>query len=131
QGTYETQETSTSIRYSNVSPIAHLPNSQFSLHKVTPYIAAKSGRGSRKVNVLLIVLEVHGPDTILVKKGSVCKLTAWSDTADGRDGFFRAKRGHIVYFESTLHGDWETGSIVILTASLYNRPFTDLSTQRQ
>ncbi|KAF8557541.1 hypothetical protein OG21DRAFT_1482208 [Imleria badia] len=80
-GIYETQETGTSIEYSNVSSIAHFPNFQFSLHKITPlsslYIAAKSDRRSRKVNILLAAFEVHGPDTILVKKGSVCKLTAW------------------------------------------------------
>ncbi|KAF8551887.1 hypothetical protein OG21DRAFT_1512208, partial [Imleria badia] len=62
------------------------PNFQFSMRKVTYvsslYIAAKSKRGSRRVNVLLAALEVHGPDTILMKKGSDCKLTTFRDIAD-------------------------------------------------
>lgn len=128
RGTYDTQETGTSIEYSDASSIARFPNFQFSLHKITPlsslYLAAKSGRGSRKVNVLLAVLEVQGPDTVRVKKGpdvghdvsilklilgddqgSVCKLTAWRDTADTWGGLGPSPglaRGDIVYFESML-----------------------------
>ncbi|KAF8127691.1 hypothetical protein EV363DRAFT_1344384 [Boletus edulis] len=128
QGTYETQETGTSVEYSDASCIARFPSFQFSLHKVTPlsslYTTAKSGRGSRKVNTLLAVLEVQGPDAIHVKRGfdagqqvsilkliltddqgSVCKLTAWRDTADTWGGLGPSpglKRGDIVYFESTL-----------------------------
>ncbi|KAH0826862.1 hypothetical protein J3R83DRAFT_4400 [Lanmaoa asiatica] len=126
--TFETQQTGSSIEYSDASSIARFPNFQFSLHKVTPlsalYIAAKSGRGSRKLNVLLAAFEVQGPDTVRVKKGpdagqevsilklilgddqgSVCKLTAWRDTADAWGGlgpFPGLKRGDILYFESTL-----------------------------
>ncbi|KAF8439934.1 hypothetical protein L210DRAFT_3541217 [Boletus edulis BED1] len=128
QGTYETQETGSSVEYSDASCIARFPSFQFSLHKVTPlsslYTTAKSGRGSRKVNTLLAVLEVQGPDAIHVKRGfdagqqvsilkliltddqgSVCKLTAWRDTADTWGGLGPSpglKRGDIVYFESTL-----------------------------
>ena len=127
QATYETQETGSSIEYSDTSSIARFPNFQFSLHKVTLLsslcAAAKSGKGSRKVNVLLAALEVQGPDTVRVKKGfdagqevsilklvladeqgSVCKLTAWRDVADAWGGFGHfpgLKRGDIVYFEST------------------------------
>lgn len=74
--------------------------------------------------MLLAALEVQGPDTIRVKKGSdagqevsvlkliladdqgsVCKLTAWRDTADAWGGLGASpvlKRGDIAYFESTL-----------------------------
>ncbi|KAF8547910.1 hypothetical protein OG21DRAFT_1479362 [Imleria badia] len=132
QRTYETLETGTSIEYSDASSIA----SPRPLHKVTLlsslYIAAKSGRGSRKVNILLADLEVHGPDAILVKKCSVCKLIAWRDIADAWDGLGPSpglKRGDIVYFESTfslpnLMATWETGSIIRFTSSPYNRPIT-------
>ncbi|KAF8552453.1 hypothetical protein OG21DRAFT_121730 [Imleria badia] len=151
QGPYETQETGSSIEYSDASSIARFPNFQFSLHKVTPlsslYNAAKSGKGSRKVNMLLAALEVQGPDTIRVKKGSdagqevsilkliladgqgsVCKLTAWRDIADAWGGLGHSPgltRGDIVYFEN-LMATWETGSTITLTASAYNRPITDI-----
>ena len=127
RGTYETQETGTSVEYSDAASIARFPNFQFSLHQVTSlssfYLAAKSGKGSRKVNVLLAALEVQGPDTVRVKKGadagqevsilklilgddqgSVSKLTAWRDTADAWGGFGASPgvtRGDILYFEST------------------------------
>ncbi|KIJ59715.1 hypothetical protein HYDPIDRAFT_140324 [Hydnomerulius pinastri MD-312] len=126
QGTYETQE-SASFDFSDASSIARFPNFQFSLHKVTSlsslYTAAKSGKGSRKVNVLLAALEVEGPDTIRIKKGfdagkdvailkmilgdeegSICKLTAWREIAEAWGGFGPApglKRGDILYLEST------------------------------
>jgi len=128
QGTYQTQETGTSFEYSDASSIARFPNFQFSLHKLTPlsslYAAAKSGRGSRKVNMLLAALEVQGPDTVRVKQGpdagqqvsilklilgddqgSVCKMTAWRDTADAWAGLGPSPgltRGDVLYFESTL-----------------------------
>ncbi|KAG8218042.1 hypothetical protein J3R82DRAFT_6255 [Butyriboletus roseoflavus] len=152
-------------------PSARFPNFQFSLHKVTPLsslcIAAKSGSGSRKVNMLLAALEVQGPDTVRVKKGpdagreisilklvlgdeqgSVCKLTAWRDTADAWGGVGPSpglKRGDILYFESTflfhafslqitcshtrlidLMATWEAGNTVTLTASPYIRPSTQI-----
>ncbi|KAG8219118.1 hypothetical protein J3R82DRAFT_5020 [Butyriboletus roseoflavus] len=171
RGTYETQDTSSSVEYSDASSITRFPNFQFSLHKVTPLsslcIAAKSGSGSRKVNMLLAALEVQGPDTVRVKKGpdagreisilklvlgdeqgSVCKLTAWRDTADAWGGVGPSpglKRGDILYFESTflfhafslqitcshtrlidLMATWEAGNTVTLTASPYIRPSTQI-----
>lgn len=128
QGTYQTEETGTSFGYSDASSITRFPNFQFSLHKLTPLsslcAAAKSGRGSRKVNMLLAALEVQGPDSVRAKKGSdagqqvsilklilgddqgsVCKMTAWRDTADAWAGLGPSpglKRGDILYFESTL-----------------------------
>ncbi|KAF5390790.1 hypothetical protein D9757_004430 [Collybiopsis confluens] len=81
------------------------------------------GYGSNKVNVLLVVLEVDGPDTIRTKKGldagqeisilkmilgdedgSVCKLTAWRETADAWGGSgpkdVAAKRGDVVLIQN-------------------------------
>ncbi|KAF9220113.1 hypothetical protein BS17DRAFT_354197 [Gyrodon lividus] len=150
QATYETQET-TSFDYSDASSIARFPNFQFSLHKVTSlsslYVAAKSGKGSRKVNVLLAALEVEGPDTIRIKKGidagkdvailkmilgdeegSMCKLTAWRETAEAWGGFGPSpglKRGDILYLESVT-ANWEAGSSITLTASPYNKPNTEI-----
>ncbi|KIJ16611.1 hypothetical protein PAXINDRAFT_162335 [Paxillus involutus ATCC 200175] len=156
QGTYETQET-TSLDYSDASSIARFPNFQFSLHKVTPlsslYVAARLGKGSRKVNVLLAALEVEGPDSIRIKKGVdagkevsilkmilgdeeglICKLTAWREIAEAWGGFGPSpglKRGDILYLESTLFppdvmANWETESSVTLTASPYNKPSTEI-----
>ncbi|KAI9567209.1 hypothetical protein HD554DRAFT_2205633 [Boletus coccyginus] len=157
QGTYQTEETGTSFEYSDASSIARFPNFQFSLHKLTPLsslcAAAKSGRGSRKVNMLLAALEVQGPDSVRVKKGSdagqqvsilklilgddqgsVCKMTAWRDTADAWARLGPSpglKRGDILYFESTLSfpylmAAWEPGSTITLTASPHNRPVTEI-----
>jgi len=145
RGTYETQET-VSYAYSDedASTIGKFPNFQFSLHAVTslsslgnaskplsihdPYPRQQGAGGFRKVNILVAVLEVEGPDTIKVKKGLdagkevsilkmilgdeegyVCRLTAWRDTAElwggygsGSDPPPAMKRGDIVHFESEL-----------------------------
>ncbi|KAG9313276.1 hypothetical protein JVU11DRAFT_5580 [Chiua virens] len=157
RGTYETQETGSSIEYSDASSIARFPNFQFSLHKVTPlsslYQAAKSGRGSRKVNVLLAALEVQGPDSVRVKKGPdagkevsvlklilgdeqcfVCKLTAWRDTAEAWGGFGPSpalKRGDILYFESTLSFRFFPESHVLIHVCLMtDRPHGGLGNRR-
>ncbi|KAH7889173.1 hypothetical protein F5I97DRAFT_1940613 [Phlebopus sp. FC_14] len=153
-GTYETQET-VSYAYSDASSIARFPNFQFSLHKITSlsslYVAAKSSKGSRKVNLLLAALEVEGPDTIRIKKGidagkevailkmilgdgegSICRLTAWRDTAETWGGGYGRtpplKRGDILYLESTFffHESHRPGSSITLTASPYNKPTTEI-----
>ena len=146
RGTYETQET-VSYAYSDedASTIGRFPNFQFSLHAVTSlsslcnaskpltnhdsYPRQQGAGGSRKVNILVAVLEVEGPDTIKVKKGldagkevsilkmilgdeegCVCRLTAWRDTAElwggygsGPDPPPAMKRGDVVHFESESH----------------------------
>ncbi|KAG6331044.1 hypothetical protein ID866_8044 [Astraeus odoratus] len=138
-GTYETQGTASyaySDDASSSSAIAHFPNFQFSLHTITSlssiFDAAKSfarQQGSarlRRVNILVVILETEGPDTIKLKngqdagkevsifkmilgdeEGSVCRLTAWRDTADVWGGYGAGpdpppamKRGDVVYFES-------------------------------
>ncbi|EGN95781.1 hypothetical protein SERLA73DRAFT_76843 [Serpula lacrymans var. lacrymans S7.3] len=123
-GTYETQETD-SCDYSDASSIARFPSFQFSLHTVISlsslHAYSKAGKGSQKVCVLLAVLEVEGPDTIRIKKGSdagkevsilkilfgdedgnVCKLTAWREIAEtwGGNGTAPAlKRGDVAYIK--------------------------------
>ncbi|KAJ4470574.1 hypothetical protein C8J55DRAFT_563903 [Lentinula edodes] len=124
--TQETQE-SQSLNYSDSSSIARFPKFHFNLHSITSLAAIrKSGKtesGSTKVNVLLAVLEVEGPDTIRTKKGpdagkeisilkmilgdedgSLSKLTAWRETADVWGGSgpkdVAAKRGDVVLIEN-------------------------------
>jgi hypothetical protein len=88
-------------------------------------VSTKDGlRGSVKVNLLLAILEVEGPDFIRIKKGAdagkevgilklimgdeggnVCKLTAWRNIAEEWGGLGEGdgvKRGDIVHIESQL-----------------------------
>ncbi|TFY69873.1 hypothetical protein EVG20_g2977 [Dentipellis fragilis] len=121
QETQETQE-GTSYNYSDASSIARFPDFQFTLHALTDLSMLKDTRGSRKVSLLLAVLEVEGPDSIRLKKGAdadkeiyvfktilgneagvVCKLTAWREVAETWGGIGQStgiKRGDVVYFES-------------------------------
>ncbi|KAK0463745.1 uncharacterized protein EV420DRAFT_1729152 [Desarmillaria tabescens] len=116
----ETQETQES-HYSDTSSIARFPTFHFNPHTLVTLNGLRSG-GSRKMNFLLAVLEVDGPDTIRIKKGpdagkeisilkmilgddegNICKLTAWRDVADiwgGMTGSVRVKRGDIVFLEN-------------------------------
>lgn len=86
------------------------------------YTKINKGKLTCKVNLLLAVLEVDGPDTIKIKtgadagkevsilkmilgdeEGEVCKLTAWRDVAEewsGCGNAVGAKMGDIVYLES-------------------------------
>lgn len=112
---------------SDASSIGRFPSFHFNLHSLTSLSqlagpAGKSFKGSRKVNVLLAVLEVEGPDVIRIKKGAdagkqvgifkmilgdeesnVCKLTAWREVAEEWGGLGKGvatKRGDIVHIES-------------------------------
>jgi hypothetical protein len=83
-------------------------------------------KGTLKVNVLMAVLEVDGPNTITIKKGretgkqvsllkmilgeedgNVCKLTAWREVAElwgnGNDNQPPIRRGDVVWFQSRLN----------------------------
>ncbi|KAF9066686.1 hypothetical protein BDP27DRAFT_1449570 [Rhodocollybia butyracea] len=69
--TQETQE-SQSMNYSDSSSIARFPNFHFNLHSLTSLATIRKSNKpefNNKVNVLLAVLEVEGPDTIRTKKG--------------------------------------------------------------
>lgn len=105
----ETQETG-SYDYSDASSINRFPSFHFNLHQLTPLshlpaLFTSDRELSRKVTLLVAVLEVEGPDTIRIKKGvnagnevsilkliigdeegAVCKLTAWRDVADAWGG---------------------------------------------
>ena len=110
--------------YSDASSIARFPTFHFNLHTLTSLspLSETKFRGSIKVNVLLVVLEMEGPDTIRIKKGPeagkeisilkmilgdeegiACKLTAWREVAEewgGSGKTVAAKRGDIVHIES-------------------------------
>jgi len=112
--------------YSDASSIARFPSFHFNLHALTSLtrLLNTGFKGSKKVDMLLAVLEVEGPDTIRIKKGAnagnqvsifkmvlsddegtVCKLTAWREIADEWGGNGKgeaAKRGDIVHIESTF-----------------------------
>ena len=124
----ETQETA-SYEYSDTSSIGRFPHFSFNLHTLRLVKAlvemAKSSRtkGTLKVNVLMAVLEVEGPDVVTIRKGkdagnqvsilkvilgdedgNVLKLTAWRDAAEtwgiGTDAQPPIRRGDIVLFQS-------------------------------
>ncbi|KAA1478393.1 hypothetical protein DENSPDRAFT_788085 [Dentipellis sp. KUC8613] len=137
QETQETQE-GTSYNYSDASSIARFPDFHFTLHALTDLSVLKDTRGSRKVSLLLAVLEVEGPDSIRLKKGAdagkeiyvfktilgndagvVCKLTAWREIAETWGGIGQStgiKRGDVVYFEN-VQATWDPQSPLVLTAS--------------
>ena len=121
---YETQGTQ-SDEYSDASSIARFPTFHFNIHALAPLSRVPYKTGVKppvKVNVLLAVLEVEGPDMIRIKKGvdagkevgilkmilgdeegNVCKLTAWREVAEDWGGLcegFAAKRGDVVHLES-------------------------------
>ncbi|KAJ3728001.1 hypothetical protein DFJ43DRAFT_1001562 [Lentinula guzmanii] len=144
----ETQE-SQSFNYSDSSSIANFPKFHFNLHSITSLAAiqklGKTDYGSTKVNVLLAVLEVEGPDTIRTKKGpdagqeisilkmilgdedgSVCRLTAWREIADVWGGSgpkdLGAKRGDVVLIENvTASHDPSTSPTLSASSNLKSR----------
>ncbi|OCH91681.1 hypothetical protein OBBRIDRAFT_513020 [Obba rivulosa] len=133
-----TQETM-SYDYSDASSIARFPVFHFKLHDITSLFSIveharalqpalrHQRKASQKVNLLVAVLEVDGPDTIRVKKGpdagnevsvlkmilgdedgAVCKLTVWREVAELWGGAYldascpAIKRGDIVLMENVL-----------------------------
>ena len=116
----ETEET-ISYNYSDASSIGRFPSFTFNLHSITSLSTLVSTKRSRKINVLVAALEVEGPDTITIKKGSdagkqvsilkmilgddlgnVAKLTAWRGVADswgGNTASAAVKRGDIIYLQ--------------------------------
>ena len=116
-----------SYNYSDASSIARFPTFHFDLHSLTGLgdLEKATGKVSKKINILLAVLEVEGPDTIRIKKGvdagkevyllkmilgdeegRMCKLTAWRDIAELWGGVGAAvgvKRGDVVLLEGKLY----------------------------
>ncbi|KAG6809895.1 hypothetical protein H0H92_014214 [Tricholoma furcatifolium] len=145
---FETQETQ-SYNYSDTSSIANFPAFNFSLNALTSLtsLIQSSPQGSRKVNVLLAVLEADGPDTIRIKKGpdagkevsvlslilgdedgAVCKLTAWREVADewgGAGNSPSAKRGDILFIENVT-ACWDPSTSPTLTASPHLKSKMDI-----
>ncbi|KDR85874.1 hypothetical protein GALMADRAFT_234998 [Galerina marginata CBS 339.88] len=141
---FETQgaESQSFGNYSDASSIARFPSFHFNLHTLTSLIQLSESKfqGSRKVNLLLAVLEIEGPDTIRIKRGAdagkqvsilkmilcdeqgtVCKLTAWREIAEewgGSGKAIAAKRGDIVHIENVMAACDPTTSIT-LSASPY------------
>lgn len=119
--------------HSWTSSISRFPSFHFSLHTLSSLsslsahaeagVTKSTGKFTQKVNLLLAVLEIEGPDSIRIKKGvdagkevsilkiilgdeenNVCKLTAWREVADEWGGCIAytegAKRGDVVYLQS-------------------------------
>ncbi|EKM54792.1 uncharacterized protein PHACADRAFT_258891 [Phanerochaete carnosa HHB-10118-sp] len=142
----ETQDT-TSFGYSQLTgdasdaSVVRFPAFHFSLHSLSSLAALEhspSGTGpqrvsypfpsgKRKVNLLVAVLELEGPDTIRIKKGTdagkevsilrvivgdqdggICRLAAWREVAEQWGGAYAdsgdpsLKKGDIVYFQNIL-----------------------------
>jgi len=140
--TQDTQEETGSFNYSDASSITRFPAFKFTLHSITSLssLAALPTKGTKKVSVLLAVLEVEGPDCIRIKKGvdagkevsilkmilgdevgQVCKLTAWREVADawgGGSGTCAVKRGDIVFIENVT-ATYDPTTSTTLSASPY------------
>lgn len=101
---FETQQTQ-SFDHTSTSSIAAFPTFTINLNTISSIssLAALRPTDSKKVNLLVAVMEVDGPDTVRIKKGkdagkeigilklivgdgddesSFCKITAWRETAD-------------------------------------------------
>ncbi|KAJ7598985.1 hypothetical protein C8J56DRAFT_915586 [Mycena floridula] len=124
---FETQETreTQSVNYSDTSSIVHFPSFHFDLNSLTSLASMSRARAkeSKKVALLLAVLEVEGPDIIRIHKGvdagkeisilklvlgdndGICKLTAWREIAEkwaGEGNEVAVKRGDIVFIENAM-----------------------------
>ncbi|KAJ7165555.1 hypothetical protein C8R43DRAFT_986778 [Mycena crocata] len=141
---FQTQETQ-SYEYSDASSIARFPAFHFSMNALTSLTALAKSRvkGTKKVTLLLAVLEVDGPDSFYFKKGkdagkesfvlkmilgdedgSVCKLTAWREVAQDWGGAGTdtgAKRGDILLITDVMAA-FEPSAAVTLTASPWQKP---------
>ncbi|KAF8971855.1 hypothetical protein BDZ97DRAFT_1150617 [Flammula alnicola] len=128
--------------YSDASSIARFPSFHFNMHTLTSLtrLSGSKFNGSRKINVLLAVLEVEGPDVIRIKKGAgagkeisilkmilsdeegtVSKLTAWREVAEewgGAGEAVAAKRGDIVFIENIM-ATCDPAASTTLSASPY------------
>lgn len=121
RGNVETQETEDSSYATDASSITRFPTFHFNLHDVAS-IGSIVSPASRKITVLLAILETDGPDVVRQKKGpgageeiyifkvilgdeqgNVCKLTAWRDVADEWGNNIGVKRGDVVLIRSKYY----------------------------
>ncbi|KAJ3550907.1 hypothetical protein NMY22_g136 [Coprinellus aureogranulatus] len=147
-GFFESQQTQ-SFNYSDASSIARFPTFHFNIHALSSLsqltkVPNAQGRlvsatvKGRKVNLLLAILEVDGPETITIRngkdagkkvgllklilgdqEGSVCKLTAWREVAEEWGGVGKGlgcKRGDVVHLENVTV-DCDPSTSPNLTAS--------------
>lgn len=138
--TQETQDTDSYARsgeYSSDPSVTRFPVFHFPLHSLVPLAALEYGGtvtypgipsnqgNKRRVDLLVAVFEIEGPDTIRIKRGvdagkevsvlkvivsepsgTVCRLTAWREVADRWGGNYSdsgeasLKRGDIVHLQS-------------------------------
>lgn len=148
-GIFESQQTQ-SFNYSDASSITRFPTFHFNLHALSSLgqvSKVPDARGrlmpatvkGRKVNLLLAILEVDGPETITIKngkdagkkigllklilgdqEGSVCKLTAWREVADEWGGVGQGlgcKRGDVAHLESEsppINAHWPESDVRVL-----------------
>jgi hypothetical protein len=142
----DTQYSQSFRNHSEASSIARFPIFHFNLHTLTSLSQLSENtkfKGSIKVNVLLAVLEMEGPDTIRIKKGPesgkeiailkmilgdeegiACKLTAWREVAEewgGSGNAVAAKRGDIVHIESKEHSTFYQKDLWCLFYFIYPR----------
>lgn len=122
----ETQLSFDSVDQTCENSIGHFPAFHFNLHTICPLSLITHYTGHRctdKVNLLVAVLEVDGPDWVRIRKGpemgtevgvmklvigdqagGVARVTAWRETAEvwgGQDGNTVAvAKGDIVFLQS-------------------------------
>ncbi|KAF8893713.1 hypothetical protein CPB84DRAFT_1837309 [Gymnopilus junonius] len=111
--------------YSDASSIARFPSFHFNLHTLASltHLSASKVKGSKKVNVLLAVLEQVSILNMILgdEEGTVCKLTAWREVAEewgGAGKAVAAKRGDIVHIENIMAA-CDPAASTTLTASPY------------
>ncbi|KAL5492051.1 hypothetical protein ACEPAI_3498 [Sanghuangporus weigelae] len=118
-----------SFAHTSTSSITAFPSFVINLHTLTTLseLTTRSvqPRWSRKVNLLVAILEVDGPDVVRIKKGpesgketsvlrlvvggeegGVCKLTVWRETANTWGGVREIQPDETIYeIEGTKRGD--------------------------
>jgi hypothetical protein len=126
-GFTDTESFSRSEAYSDDSSIARFPSFTFNSTALSTLASlqpseSRPRRASKKVSLLVAVIEVEGPESIRIKKGvdagkvvsllkliiadddsSVAKVVAWRDVADnwgGNTEEIAVKKGDIVLLES-------------------------------
>lgn len=123
QGTSSSQNNSYNV--SDTSSVARFPSFSFSLNCLTSLSSVSIPSEGIKVNVLLVVIELDGPDTITIKTGrdqgkqvsvlkilasddrdNICTVTAWREVAEAWSGaesdVIATKRGDVVFLENVM-----------------------------
>lgn len=146
QGTSSSQNNSYNV--SDTSSVARFPSFSFSLNCLTSLSSVSIPSEGIKVNVLLVVIELDGPDTITIKTGrdqgkqvsvlkilasddrdNICTVTAWREVAEAWSGaesdVIATKRGDVVFLES----QFRAYLLVLHSSSRINRRHAQKTTQ--